>query len=305
MVAGRPPGGITRTSPVLVSPTRGMRRSRSTRCQSSDVIPLRRMPVWMPMQISKRSRIAGSWKQNGGKSTPPMRCQRRRTCCGDSAGSPVRHRERRLSATQSRPQHMPSTGPASMLRLAGPSGSAACTPRSRRAAASRRTPREASRHGARPDRGHRHTPRPAGPVHPNADRKVGSTRRSRRVRPSGARRSTCECRPSATGRPSARGMRPSGSVGARASMDADRGCTKKPAPDSTRFRTRTPASHSRADVRHVACSWSRLSDDRRAGGTHTGIAARMIRQTVETARSSSATLRNRPLEANRCSFQVR
>ena len=33
-----------------------------------------------------------AWKQNGGKSTPPMRCQRRRICCGDSAGSPVRHR---------------------------------------------------------------------------------------------------------------------------------------------------------------------------------------------------------------------
>ena len=52
MEAGRPPIGITHTSAVLVSATRGMRRSRSTRCQSSDVIPLRRMPVWMPMQIS-------------------------------------------------------------------------------------------------------------------------------------------------------------------------------------------------------------------------------------------------------------
>ena len=28
-----------------------------------------------------------------GQSTPPMRCQRRRICCGDSAGSPVRHRK--------------------------------------------------------------------------------------------------------------------------------------------------------------------------------------------------------------------
>ena len=43
------------------------------------------------------------------------------------------------------------------------------------------------------------------------------------------------------------------------------------------------ASHSRAAERLVTFSRSRLHDDRRAGGTHTGIAARIILQTVDTA----------------------
>ena len=40
-----------------------------------------------------RARTGPDVEPERGQSTPPMRCQRRRICCGDSAGSPVRHRK--------------------------------------------------------------------------------------------------------------------------------------------------------------------------------------------------------------------
>ena len=40
-----------------------------------------------------RARTGADVEPERGQSTPPMRCQRRRICCGDPAGSPVRHRK--------------------------------------------------------------------------------------------------------------------------------------------------------------------------------------------------------------------